>query len=258
MAQAVAVGRRGWFATMRHDRWWLEPLLVIIGLSAFGIYSFIAAVIWNFDFEVGPYLSPFYEPLLHFGWWPLSPAILILWAPLGFRITCYYYRRAYYRSFFLNPPACAVTGSETKGYRGEEKFPFILQNFHRYFLYVALIFNVFLWYGAIKSFRWEGQLGFGLGSLVLTVNAFLLMMYSFSCHSLRHLVGGSIDCFSCSAWNRTRKHVWDYVTGWNEHHRLWAWMSLIWVGLTDLYIRLVASGTITDPNTWSVPLITIH
>ena len=258
MAQAVAVGRRGWFATLRHDRWWVEPLLVIIGLSAFGIYSFISAVVWNFDFEVGPYLSPFYEPLLRFGWWPLSPAILILWAPLGFRITCYYYRRAYYRSFFLNPPACAVTGSETKGYRGEEKFPFILQNFHRYFLYVALIFNVFLWYGALKSFRWEGQFGIGLGSIVLTINAFLLMMYSFSCHSLRHLVGGGLDCFSCSAWNQTRKNVWDYVTRWNEHHRVWAWMSLIWVGLTDLYIRLVASGTITDPNTWSAPLRTIH
>ena len=74
----------------------------------------------------------------------------------------------------------------------------------------------------------------------------------------RHLVGGNLDCFSCSAWNQTRKNVWDYVTRWNEHHRVWAWMSLIWVGLTDIYIRLVASVAITDPNTWSAPLRTIH
>jgi len=258
MAQAVTVGKRGWFATLRRDAWWLEPLLVVIGLGTFVVYSTVSAVFWDFNFEVGPYLSPFYEPLLDFGWWPFSPAILILWAPLAFRTTCYYYRRAYYRSFFLNPPACAVTGFTSKNYRGEAKFPFILQNFHRYFLYVALVFNVFLWIGAIKSFRWEDDFGIGLGSILLTVNAFLLMMYSFSCHSLRHLVGGGLDCFSCTRVTRARKRVWDYVTSWNEHHRFWAWASLITVGLTDLYIRLVASGTITDPNTWSATLRTIH
>ena len=41
-------------------------------------------------------------------WYPLSPALLILVFPLGFRMTCYYYRKAYYRSFWLSPPACAV------------------------------------------------------------------------------------------------------------------------------------------------------
>jgi hypothetical protein len=250
MAQTVALGKRGLFATLRRDRWWVEPLLVALVLGTFVVYSTISAVLLDYNYEVGPYLSPFYEPLLKFGWWPLSPAILILWAPLGFRTTCYYYRRAYYRSFFLNPPGCAVTGSETKGYRGEGMFPFILQNLHRYFLYVALVFNVFLWYGAIKSFYWDGSIGIGLGSVILTVNAFLLMMYSLSCHSFRHLVGGGLDCFSCSGVARTRKRIWDYVTRWNEHHRLWAWMSLISVGLTDVYIRLVASGVITDPNTW--------
>jgi hypothetical protein len=250
MAQAVTVGRQGWFTTLRRDRWWVEPLLIAVGLGVFVVYSTISAVFWDYNYEVGPYLSPFYEPLLDFDWWPFSPAILILWAPLGFRLTCYYYRRAYYRSFFLNPPACAVTGSASKGYSGETTFPFILQNFHRYFLYVALVFNVFLWIGAISAYWWDGSIGIGLGSVILTINAFLLMMYSFSCHSLRHLVGGNLDCFSCSRYNRMRKSLWDRVTPWNEHHRLWAWASLISVGLTDLYIRLVASGTITDPNTW--------
>ena len=56
-------------------------------------------------------ISPFYSPLILFlppvlAW--VSPAFLILWAPAGFRVTCYYYRKAYYRAFFLDPVACAV------------------------------------------------------------------------------------------------------------------------------------------------------
>jgi hypothetical protein len=85
---------------------------------------------------------------------------------------------------------------------------------------------------------------------VLVVNAFLLMMYTFSCHSLRHFVGGGLDCFSCTKWTRTRKRVWDYVSIWNTRHRTWAWTSLIVIVVTDLYIRLVANDVITDPNTW--------
>lgn len=250
MSQPVTVGKAGWFGTGRRDTWWLEPLLVLVGLSAFGVYATISAVFWDRHFEYGPYLSPFYEPLLRPSWWRLSPAVLILWAPLGFRATCYYYRGAYYKAFFLNPPACSVTGSRGRAYSGETRFPLILQNFHRFFLFFALILNVFLWIGAVKSFYFEGQLGLGVGSIVLTVNAYLLMMYSFSCHSIRHFIGGRLDCFSCSGTARLKHRAWSRVSCWNESHKKWAWSSLIWVALTDLYIRLVAMGTITDFNTW--------
>jgi hypothetical protein len=44
------------------------------------------------------------------GWWPaalpFSAALLILWAPGGFRFTCYYYRGAYYKAFWQDPTAC--------------------------------------------------------------------------------------------------------------------------------------------------------
>ena len=83
----------------------------------------------------------------------LSPALLILGGPLGFRATCYYYRKAYYRAFFLDPPACAVSESGSRNYRGETSFPFILQNLHRYFFYLAILFLCFLWYDAILAFR---------------------------------------------------------------------------------------------------------
>jgi hypothetical protein len=128
-------------------------------------------------------------------------------------------------------------------------------------MYVALIFVPILWYGALRSFYNSDEIidgkavetgfGIGLGSVFLVVNAFLLMMYTFSCHSLRHWVGGGLDCFSCSAWTRARKSLWDRISVWNSQHRFWAWSSLIWIVSTDVYIRLVANGDITDPNTWS-------
>lgn len=234
-------------ATMRQDAWWIELLPVIILLGAFGVYATARAFEGKF-YEWGPYLSPFYSPLIdpHHGWWPLSPALLILAFPLGFRVTCYYYRKAYYRAFFLDPPACAVGESGKRRYSGESKFPFILQNLHRYFLYGAVIFLFFLWRDAIRAFFFDGRFGIGVGSLVLLFNVILLTVYALSCHSLRHLVGGKLDCFSCSAFGRPRHTAWSGLTILNERHMLYAWISLITVGMTDLYVRLVASGAITD------------
>ena len=80
-----------------------------LGLAAFGVYALVAAVLGdNYRYTEGgaDYLSPFYSPDLA-GWGldvPFSSAFLVLWVPLGFRATCYYYRKAYYRAFFLSPP----------------------------------------------------------------------------------------------------------------------------------------------------------
>jgi hypothetical protein len=234
-------------ATMRRDAWWLELLPVIALLGAFGAYATLRAFEGKF-YEWGPYLSPFYSPLIdpHHGWWPFSPAILILAFPLGFRATCYYYRKAYYRAFFLDPPACAVGEPGKRRYRGESKFPFILQNLHRYFLYAGFIFLIFLWKDAIHAFFFDGRFGIGVGTLVMLLNVILLTTYALSCHSLRHLVGGKLDCFSCAAFGGPRHTAWRWLTVLNERHMLYAWISLIVVGLTDLYIRMVASGAITD------------
>ena len=244
----------GSFATLRQDRWWLEPVLVFVGLSLFFGYLTVSAFLDGWEFEIGPYLSPVFEPKLHgaFDAWWFSPALLILWAPAGFRATCYYYRRAYYRSYFLSPPACAVGDAIRLPYKGESRFPFSIQQIHRFFMYAALIFVPLLWIGAIKGFHDpEEGWGVGVGSFILVANAFLLMMYVFSCHSFRHIVGGGLDCFSCSFIRRARKRIWDYVSLWNANHRLWAWVSLVGVVSTDIYIRLVANHYISDPNTWS-------
>ena len=93
--------------TSRRDSWWIGPFFTAIGLLSFVVYSTWAAF-QNELYQWESYLSPFYAPLLEYDWWPLSPAFLILWAPAGFRLTCYYYCKAYYRSLFLTPSACAV------------------------------------------------------------------------------------------------------------------------------------------------------
>jgi hypothetical protein len=242
---SAAKSASGFGSTLRRDAWWIDIIPTLVVFSAFIIYATLRAFENNYYWHA-PYLSPFYSPLITAHWWPFSPAILILGGPAGFRVTCYYYRKAYYRAFVLHPPACAVSEGEHRGYRGETSFPLILQNVHRYFFYVVTVFLCFLWYDAIHAFFFPEGFGIGVGSLIMIVNVILLTTYSASCHSLRHLVGGKLDCFSCVTLGRARHTAWGWVTKLNEHHMLWAWLSLFSVALTDLYIRLVAAGVIRD------------
>ena len=234
-------------STLRRDAWWTELIPVIVLMGGFSLYATFRAFENKF-FEWGPYLSPFYSPLIdrQHHWWPFSPALLILAGPLGFRATCYYYRKALYRAFLLDPPACAVGEPGTRSYSGETKFPFILQNLHRYFLYLAVLFLVFLWHDVVLAFIFDGHFGIGVGTLVLLLNVCLLSSYTLSCHSLRHLAGGKLDCFSCATFGKPRYTAWRGLTFLNERHMWFAWCSLISVGCADLYIRLVASGAIQD------------
>jgi len=175
-------------------------------------------------------------------WLPYSPAILILWAPGGFRLTCYYYRGAYYKAFWADPPACAV-GEPRKSYVGESAWPLLIQNIHRYFLYLAIVFIGLLAYDAIKSYWFEGRFGIGVGSLVLTVNVVLLGGYTFGCHSFRHIVGGRLDCIS-QAPVCSRAYKCSSVL--NRGHMFWAWTSLCSVMFADVYVRLCAMGVWSD------------
>jgi hypothetical protein len=248
--------------TLRQDRWWVSPTISLVVLSAFVVYATWAAFV-NGHYFYKPYISPFYSPCLAdicgspnhgnvgtppylgiFGpWWAISPAIIILIFPLGFRMTCYYYRRAYYRAFWQSPPGCAVAEPH-KRYTGETRFPLILQNIHRYFFYAGLVFNVILTADAVVAFVdvHPGGGHVGLGSFVLTINAALLWAYSLSCHSCRHIVGGRLKHFSR---HPVRFKRWGFVSRLNQRHMQLAWASLIFVALTDLYVRLCAHGVIS-------------
>lgn len=257
----VQIRRRGWGETMRRDAWWIQPAVVFVILSSFLIYATWAAF-QNAHYEYGNYLSPFYSPLLMgdspnawFGpkpvWWPtllpFSPALLILPFPAGFRFTCYYYRGAYYKAFWADPPSCAV-GEPRKGYLGERSFPLIIQNIHRYFLYFALIFLVFLSHDAWKAMWFTDasgatHFGIGVGTLLLTANVILLGGYTLGCHSFRHLVGGYLDRLSAAP---ARKTAYDCASRLNRGHMRWAWCSLFMVAFCDIYIRMLSMGVWTD------------
>lgn len=256
----VSIERRPFGRTMRKDGWWVAPLLTFLGFSAFIVYSTWAAFQGE-HYRFGPYLSPFYSPELlgsatawfgakpawFPGWLPFTAALLVLWAPGGFRVTCYYYRGAYYKAFWADPPACAV-GEPRHSYWGERRFPLILQNVHRYFLYLALLFIVILAYDAFEGYWFADasgtrRFGIGVGTLVLTINVILLGGYTFGCHSLRHLVGGRCDVLSNKP---TRQTAYKCVSGLNRRHMLFAWLSLFWVGFSDLYVRLCSMGIWSD------------
>ncbi len=259
-------------ATLRKDRWWVEPVITLAILGLFGGYATWAAFQGR-HYYASPYLSPFYSPVLFAdpsapgavpvwhallgtwpSWWPAflpaSPAFLVLLFPGAFRVTCYYYRKAYYRALTGSPPACAVVplAKASRPYQGETAW-LLFQNLHRFALYFALLFLPILLADAIAAFMKDGRFGVGVGSLVLTLNFLGLTGYTLGCHSLRHLVGGHDDCMSCGA-NPKRYERWRLVTWLNERHAPFAWFSLIWVGLTDLYVRLVSMGVIRDLNTW--------
>jgi hypothetical protein len=243
--------------TLRTDRWWVAPLLTAAGLIAWLTYATVRVFMqkWYFVSDYH-YLTPFYSPCVskgcvpesaHFGrflpdvWW-LPYAALTLPFLLLFRLTCYYYRKAYYRSFWLSPPACAVV--EPHGaYSGETRFPLIFQNAHRYFFYAAAIISVINTFDAVVAMQSPDGFGFGLGNVVLWVNVVLLWAYTASCHSCRHIVGGRLKHFSA---HPMRYRLWTGVSKLNTRHMELAWTTLGTLALTDFYIMAVSAGWIDD------------
>ncbi len=259
--------QRGFGNTQRTDKWWIQPLVVFCVLSGFGVYATWAAFQGEHYFSHANgehYLSPFYSPLLYGeagspywigegvpGWWPsflpFSPAMLILIGPGLMRFTCYYYRGAYYKAFWMDPVSCGV-GEPRKGYRGENSFPLIMQNVHRYVFYPAAAFVMVLLYDGYKSLwflddQGVSHFGIGVGSVVLIMNALLLGGYTFGCHCARHQIGGYLNSLR---GRPIRSKCYGCVSALNSRHMYWAWVSLVWVGLTDLYVRLLSMGYITD------------
>ncbi|MFZ2530596.1 MAG: hypothetical protein WAX14_23585 [Rhodococcus sp. (in: high G+C Gram-positive bacteria)] len=244
--------------TLRTDMWWLTPLLTVVGLTIFVVYatirSFVRTAYWVDDYH---YLTPFYSPCVsascipgssHFGVWvgelPMWIPLAFLSLPflLGFRLTCYYYRKAYYRSFWLSPPACAVAEPRAR-YTGETRLPLILQNAHRYFFYAGFVISLVNTYDAILAFHSPSGFGFGLGNVILVINVILLWGYTLSCHSCRHVTGGRLKHFSK---HPVRYRIWTVVSKLNTRHMQFAWITLGTLMITDCYIMLVASGTISD------------
>jgi hypothetical protein len=245
--------------TLRTDPWWRAPIITFVLLVIWLAYGAVRVMSQrNYFVEQYHYLTPFYSPCVtasctpesrDFGTWfgefpPLLPyATIGLVFLFGFRLSCYYYRRAYYRSFWVSPPACAVAEPH-KGYSGETKFPLIVQNLHRYFFLLAVLLSLVNSYDAIRAFQGKnGGVGIGLGTVIMVINVVLLWSYTLGCHSCRHIIGGRLRSFSR---HPMRYKGWTLVSWLNARHMQFAWTTLGTLLITDLYIALVASGTITD------------
>jgi hypothetical protein len=246
--------------TLRSDRWWLSPLATFVVFTAFVVYATWRAFVGSHYYSA-PYLSPFYSPCLTdscvdgssdfgqpFSWWSLSPALIILIFPLGFRMSCYYYRKAYYRAFWLSPPACAVAEPH-QAYSGETRFPLILQNLHRYFWYAAVVVALILTWDALLAFGpaagESDGIHMGLGTVLMVANVVLIWLYTLSCHSCRHITGGRLRHFSK---HPVRYRMWTFVSRLNADHAKYSWYSLFSVALVDLYIYLLATNVFDDPR----------
>jgi hypothetical protein len=245
--------------TLRTDRWWMNPLLNGLALGAFLLYATFR-LFYDKNYYVAEfhYVAPFYSPCLStdcvegtsplgtpFGGLPswMSPAMFILLFPGGFRATCYYYRKSYYRAFWFSPPACAVGEPHSK-YTGETRFPLILQNSHRWFWYAAVLVGAILTYDAVEAFHGkDGGFGIGLGTVILWINVVLIWAYTMGCHSCRSITGGRLNHFSK---HPVRYWLWTQVSKLNAKHGFWAFASMASVVIADAYVLLVAAGTITD------------
>jgi hypothetical protein len=250
--------------TLRTDRWWLPPAVQAVGLTAWVAYATFR-VFQQADYFVEKYnyLTPFYSPCVstkcvdeasHFGeFLPYESlgfvAHLIPFAAVSlpflllFRLSCYYYRKAYYRAFWMSPPACAVAEPHAK-YTGETRFPLILQNFHRYFFFLVVGISVVNTWDAIYAHKLhEGGFGLGLGNVILWVNVILLWAYTASCHSCRNVIGGKLNHFSK---HPLRYKMWQQVSYLNGHHMFLAWITLGTLALTDFYIMGLAAGWYPD------------
>jgi hypothetical protein len=239
--------------TLRTDRWWFPPLVTFVGLTAWVIYATVRVFMHRDYFvEAYHYLTPFYSPCLTdrcvegsalFGtplpsFWLVPEAALTLPFLLIFRLTCYYYRKAYYRAFWLSPPACAVPDAHEK-YSGETRFPLIFQNLHRYAFYAAVIISLINTWDAVIAFRSGDEFGFGLGNVILVGNVVMLWLYTLSCHSCRHIAGGRLKHFSK---HPVRYRFWTFVSKLNTRHMMLAWITLGTLALTDFYIMALAAG----------------
>jgi hypothetical protein len=247
--------------TFRKDKWWQTPRIVAAGLTIWVLYATVRVFTGHWYFVPQyHYLTPFYSPCVSgecvpgsstLGQWipavpPIIPyAFVSLVFVLGFRLTCYYYRGAYYRAFWQAPTACAVREPHAK-YTGETRFPLIAQNIHRYFWYAALFVGILLSYDVAQAFRGpDGKFGFGLGSLILLVNVIMIWGYTLGCHSCRHITAGRLKNFSK---HPVRYWAWTKVSWLNARHLQFAWFSLGTLMLSDLYIMLLASGAFSDPR----------
>ncbi len=214
----------------------LEPnwrLWSFVLLIALGILALFAFPMKGYD----GYIDPFY-----------SPTVVILPLIGLFRLTCYAFRKYYHRHLFGHPPGCSVSerlNEAKRAYSGETGF-FRVENLHRYFMYFSAAILPFFFYDFYLSLFWQHSLALRFGSLFMLADTLAVTIWVFSCHSVRHIIGGRLDCFSCTFASRLGGSVFKFQSRLNARHEALAWASLALIIAADLYIRALAAGLPLD------------
>ncbi len=256
MAQQQPAHPTSTLSTWRLDNWWAQPIVLMISLAVFVVYA--SYRVWTMGTDVivahhgYHYQSPFVATnITH--WIPGSlievapflayPGMLLLPFAGGFRFTCYYFRRAYYRSFVARPGACSTEAWKGKEYKGEKRL-LVFQNLHRYFFYIALVLWVLHVIAWVKDIFYGGNIYIGIGTILLLIDIALLGGYVLGCHAFRHLIGGRLDCFSCTAINQNQHSMWGGVTKLNQKHAFFALASMFSIMVADAYLWYIDTNAI--------------
>lgn len=165
-------------------------------------------------------------------------ALLII--PIGFRLTCYYFRGWYSKHIFGRSfSKRQLLNLKHIKYTGE----WWVHKLHRYFLIAAIGLLILHFYDAvINVIQNSGHLY--LSNILEWLDVIFLSMYVFGCHSFRHILGGNLICFGCKRKTRYKDHSWQYWL--NQHHGLFFWISIITIIVLELYVRLMTNNLITD------------
>jgi hypothetical protein len=215
----------------------LEPNIRLYSFIALMAVATLALLMFPVK-EFKGYVDPFY-----------SPTVIIIPLIGLFRLTCYAFRRYYNRHLFKHPAACPVherSDADSRAYTGETSTLFKAENLHRYFMYASLAVLPFFYYDLYLSLTYGGVFILRLGSILMVADVAVLTLYVFSCHSVRSLIGGRNDCFSCMSMPKQSKMAYDVQSRLNMHHELFAWLSLITIVAVDLFIRAVSAGIPLD------------
>ena len=168
--------------------------------------------------------------------WNYSPALLILIFPLGFRLTCYYYRKAYYRSFWL-VAAGLRRGRRPRQLQRRDPVPADPPEHPPLLLLDPADLQL---HPHLRRHRWPSASRASASASASArwsscVNAVFLWLYTLSCHACRHFCGGQVKQFSK---HPVRYRLWKLVTPLNARHmQLRLDQPLRCRPAADLYVR---------------------
>ena len=145
-----------------------------------------------------------------------------------FIYTCYYFR--YLFGHVSNHPKYCMAEEKKKEYSKEDR----IKQMHGVFVWIMLVWAIIhlselvgaqLGYSELPVYSiGEFIHGDELWEWVYIVST---MLFLFSCHYIRYIIGGSAKCFSCLKFGEQRQNVFRFQTFINNYHGYFFWLAII-------------------------------